>query len=72
MYYRNVFPFIPVYVMALSSFLKFEPIGAIIICAMVLIFHILTFFMCIWSLRYRIHIQYDKVRIQICILYIGE
>lgn len=59
--YRNVLPFIPVYILALSSFLKVELIGGCIIVGIVAFFHILSFFMCIWSLRYRIHVRYDKV-----------
>lgn len=59
--YKNVLPFIPIYAIALSSFWKFDLIGASIILGVVAIFHILSFFMCIWSLHYRVHIRYEKV-----------
>ena len=59
--HRNVLPFIPVYVIALSSFWKVETIGACIILGTVAFFHLLSFFLCIWSLRFRIRIRYDRV-----------
>ena len=69
--YKNVLPFLPVYVIALSSFWKFDLIGASIILGVVALFHILSFFMCIWSLRYCVHIRYDKVLHVLCILHVG-
>lgn len=59
--YGNVLPFLPAYIVALASFWKVETIGACIILGIVAFFHILSFFMCIWSLRYRIHTRYEKV-----------
>lgn len=59
--YRNVFPLIPFYIIALSSFWKVEQIGAIIILCSVAFIHALTFLMCIWSFRYRIHVRYRRV-----------
>lgn len=59
--YRNLFPSIPFYAIAIASFLKVETLGAWVILGSVVFVHLLTFFLCIWSLRYRIHVQYKKV-----------
>lgn len=59
--YSNVFPFIPFYVIAISTFWKVEQIGAIIILCSVAFIHVMTFLMCIWSFRYRIHVRYRRV-----------
>lgn len=59
--YRNLLPSIPFYIIALASFWKVETLGACVILGSVAFVHLLTFFLCIWSLRYRIHTQYKRV-----------
>ena len=59
--YNNVIPAIPFYLIALASFWKVEKIGAIIILCSVAAIHLLTFLVCIWSFRYRIHVRYNIV-----------
>ena len=48
-------------VFALTGFWKLELLGACIVLGTVVFFHLLSFFMCIWSLRYRIHVRYERV-----------
>ena len=59
--YRNGLPVIPVYLIALTGFWKLELLGACIVQGTVVFFHLLSFFMCIWSLRYCIHVRYERV-----------
>ena len=68
--YRNVTPVIPVYIIAISGFWKLETLGAWIVLGSVVFFHLLSFFMCIWSLRFRIYVRYQKVY-DICLEIIG-
>ena len=59
--YRNLLPAIPFYVIAIASFWKVETLGACVILGSVFFVHVLSFFLCIWSLRYRIHVRYTRV-----------
>ena len=60
--YKNVLPAIPMYVLAASCFWKMETVGACVVLGTVIFFHVFSFFLCLWSLRFRAWIQYQKVR----------
>ena len=60
--YVNGIPFLPLYFFAGLSFWRVEFIGALIILGSVIVLHLLSFLLCIWSLRFRIMVRYSYVR----------